>query len=1582
MLAVRRFLVSFSTVTVLSLLAIVRITPLAAQDFTPPTVSFSPNGGVYTSTTVTVTIGWCDDQALNRLSRGITLNGSSVTNSFNYVSGSDPGCSGAYATSTGTISLNMGNNTLAASICDLSSNCGSNSTVFTRGTYSVQVTPDNQAVSVLASTSTSYDFTVNNTGTLDATFNLTATCSGSVSSCSAPSSVFLAAGNQTPITATFSTAASGTIGTVTLTATVSGRTEKDSGWVNTTAAQYLTVSTAFNLFEQQGPALCAANCFAAAATVSTVPYFSLDQARSITLAYNGDQVAARPFVFADVSLQSGSSGFQEYWLEAKDSAGVAFTFVNGDTKLRFVPTSTSQIVRLTGQFDAAARGYGTGVFPITIVVTAKYSSGVEILSFPTKFIVLNERASPIARGWTVAGAQRVYAQGDGAVVTTGDGSAVFFSRCGTNCYTAPVGEFSTLTSSGSGTGLTYTRSYPDSSYAIFNYVGRLTNLISRSQDTVAFDYDVSWRLTKIYDPFRANGGVHLYTALSYGANGLSSIQEPGLFNSQSGGRVTSVTVASDSTLTTFTDPDNVSTQFVYDASRRLSETINRHGDTATVYYQSVTWKVDSVASPRFTIDPRLYGAGQTGRLVTANRPWQTAGMPLTTTVSTAATPVKADTIRGAITAPGGHVTAYTVNRWGQPLVTTALPGTSLARVTTVYRTDVRPDSIRHHEGGVDRFAYTGAYLTARTLAGHSQELMRVGSYGQIDSLWGATGSFIVAQRFFLGLRGQVDSARTASQYTTKYTYDARHRVLTAKDPLNRTTSFHYETFFGNKDSTLAPGNRFTRARFDGCGRDTASNANTVPWSRTLYDVMDRVSKTFHDGQGDTTTFTYDSLYLKQVRDAKGQLYGFAYNPLGAVSQRSDPAGASENYYYNLEGLQTTWINRRSDTVATTYDALLRPLTLSGRSVVTRSFAYDSTGRTRAAWNAYVRDSLFASPTGWADSTVTRFAADPTKRFRTFYKPNPVQLVDSVNIVGTGTSVVFAARRYIWNSTSLTLDTVRLNGTPVSRSYNGTLVLSGVAAAGITNTLNTTTTNELYESVYSDPTVHQQLWRAWRYDSLNRVGESYSNASGTDKNRSVFRYDSLARLVQVADSFKTNPCISNDPDYGGQWCSSTQSTFQANAGYGYDAVGNMTSVSDLSGSGSATHATGNRLTSWPGYTFGSDAAGNRIWQVKTASPNDTTRYFWSAEGMLDSVQVRSAGSLLRTFQYDYNATGQLVRRRINASSSHYFLWDRGQLVAELDSTFGRLAEYAYYPGADRPVAVMHGATSVSSTDYYQIDAQGNVLATVSDGGSVSHYMQWEPWGFSVTGEKPTEAFRLGWKGLFYDDSTSLYYMRARWYDPRTKRFMTEDPSGLAGGINPYAFAANDPVNGSDPSGLRLVVIGGVAFECVDFPNATICLPVSVSGITVEAQPDGSTQTRPDGGNPFGSLGGYPFGGAFGDAFGGPGGVPPLPPVAGSVFSKIVSGCGFALLCLGKDISDVLVPPDPFNPPPLDPVPEQSPWTGQVPKINEYGIYEEEVGPGSVLRIFLEDVIPDFVPIILFPGWQQQLLSPNGVPVPIA
>lgn len=68
----------------------------------------------------------------------------------------------------------------------------------------------------------------------------------------------------------------------------------------------------------------------------------------------------------------------------------------------------------------------------------------------------------------------------------------------------------------------------------------------------------------------------------------------------------------------------------------------------------------------------------------------------------------------------------------------------------------------------------------------------------------------------------------------------------------------------------------------------------------------------------------------------------------------------------------------------------------------------------------------------------------------------------------------------------------------------------------------------------------------------------------------------------------------------------------------------------------------------------------------------------------------------------------------------------------------------------------------------------------------------------TGEAVASPF--GYKGREEDRETGLVYMRNRFYSPRLERFVNQDPMGIAGGLNTFAFAGMNPVNVADPLGL--------------------------------------------------------------------------------------------------------------------------------------------------------------------------------------
>ena len=106
----------------------------------------------------------------------------------------------------------------------------------------------------------------------------------------------------------------------------------------------------------------------------------------------------------------------------------------------------------------------------------------------------------------------------------------------------------------------------------------------------------------------------------------------------------------------------------------------------------------------------------------------------------------------------------------------------------------------------------------------------------------------------------------------------------------------------------------------------------------------------------------------------------------------------------------------------------------------------------------------------------------------------------------------------------------------------------------------------------------------------------------------------------------------------------------------------------------------------------------------------------------------------------------------------------------------------FPGLKPVLALANSSGSI--VESYVYDAYGNVTIKNGSGNVIS-----------------TSAYgnRFLFQGREYDYTTQLYHFRARWYDPETGRWLSNDPIGISGGLNLYAFCGNDPVNFVDPMG---------------------------------------------------------------------------------------------------------------------------------------------------------------------------------------
>lgn len=171
---------------------------------------------------------------------------------------------------------------------------------------------------------------------------------------------------------------------------------------------------------------------------------------------------------------------------------------------------------------------------------------------------------------------------------------------------------------------------------------------------------------------------------------------------------------------------------------------------------------------------------------------------------------------------------------------------------------------------------------------------------------------------------------------------------------------------------------------------------------------------------------------------------------------------------------------------------------------------------------------------------------------------------------------------------------------------------------------------------------------------------------------------------------------------------------------------------------------------------------------------------------------------------YDAKFAVDGIRVSASSggsTTRYTWDSQSGGLPLLLADGA-AQYVYGPGG-LPIEQIARDGTVS---YLHHDQLGSTRLLTTSAGASAGTASYSPFGQPtlVTGT----ASALGYAGQYTDPQTGLQYLRARDYDPVTAQFLSRDPIEDETG-DPYAYAGNNPITNSDPSGLLF----GVSFQDV-------------------------------------------------------------------------------------------------------------------------------------------------------------------------
>jgi RHS repeat-associated protein len=163
------------------------------------------------------------------------------------------------------------------------------------------------------------------------------------------------------------------------------------------------------------------------------------------------------------------------------------------------------------------------------------------------------------------------------------------------------------------------------------------------------------------------------------------------------------------------------------------------------------------------------------------------------------------------------------------------------------------------------------------------------------------------------------------------------------------------------------------------------------------------------------------------------------------------------------------------------------------------------------------------------------------------------------------------------------------------------------------------------------------------------------------------------------------------------------------------------------------------------------------------------------------------------------------------------------------------------GPDGNISYAFGLGLVSESSpafdfFYHYDGLGSVIGLTDSSGKLAGRYLYDAWGqanLSVPDTQIGTKNKFRFTGEALDPGTQLYYLRARYYDSSSGRFMSKDP--LAGflrspsvGLNRYSYAGNSPLNYVDPTGLSF--FGNVldaATEAVTGGAAALALSVTTT-----------------------------------------------------------------------------------------------------------------------------------------------------------
>jgi RHS repeat-associated protein len=685
--------------------------------------------------------------------------------------------------------------------------------------------------------------------------------------------------------------------------------------------------------------------------------------------------------------------------------------------------------------------------------------------------------------------------------------------------------------------------------------------------------------------------------------------------------------------------------------------------------------------------------------------------------------------------------------------------------TTKYEYNAQGDciSITHPDGATRRFYYTGDSLPQKLIDEAGAESQHeYDQYGNITVTIDALGN----------------------RY--EYSYNAFGDLEKVVDPLGGEMKLKWNEC-GQIIELITPLGSMTRYGYDEQGRLVWISDPLGYTKRYAYDALDRVVQAERP-DGTKQHYEYDPEgNLTNFLDANGTETRFRYVDHNKLGKRIDALGYTRRLIYDTEANLVEVRNERGEAYRFTYDALDRVSREVGFDGMTWEYDYDLAGQLIKR----------IDPAGRVTSFIRDLRGQVIERTR----PDGTAINFSYDSLGRlmeadtpGSELGFkydALGRVIWESQ---------NGQVIEHEYDalgrrikrrsplGQMVEFDYDADSQLSYLQTPRGSLEFEYDKAGQITKRrmpgELEESFYYDRCGRVIEQSLYKPTHTLFLRGYKYDSEGNLIELSDSKKGTSRFAYDPVERLREVTQPERKIER---FAYDSTGNLLQRRERE----FRYGQPDRLTNTDDTTLIYDEVGNLIEKRSTGS---VISYSYDPDNRLIMVESREGGRI----QFTYDALGRRIAKKTKDGETG-FVWDGDVLLAEVRDEWSN--EYIFEPGSFAPSCRF----DERGFGIYHNDHLGTPRELTDErtqfvwSASYDVYGQIRQLHFNDV-ENP-----IRFQGQYADDEVALYYNRYRYYDPQTGRYISQDPIGLAGGLNLYSYVLN-PLAWIDPFGLININVG--------------------------------------------------------------------------------------------------------------------------------------------------------------------------------